>query len=1345
MTTFVVGYGKIYHRSDAGVWTDHTPGGIGSNHRIMSVWAPSPIEAYAVGYHYYTYGPIYYKWGGSSWLTWNVTPNPGAYWRANHISAASRNEIYIVFYNASDRDIKVWKGDYTGSGSYILEWYCSPYYANGCGYTAGQDEFYLPMRGSGNGSGASTPNTYMKKWGGSSWSDSENLPDSIVHIGGANGNIYATYGSSSPSFSIYRGSWDSWNTDVSPGDFRMASYQHESDIWAYEDKCWIAGFYNNSGYKPAIAYYDGDLWDVIALPTSIEGYIDITFGIHGIDEENIIYACTKTGDSAYAYVFNGSVWAEEEIGAAFNISDVFLTGPLLLDPANPPATTYDIESDKSYNRAFYFLHIEGFPYIWTSDENATDWWTAPTGFTFRPGLMMLPGFSEFSYSKQLDIFAGIEDEDSVDVTICDSLLHALFATKQQETDANRGYLTTNDIGAGTDPNLIVDRDITGAPSGGGTIYLGNQTVTYTSKSGTTFSGVNRGRYAILDADLDEVTWKPYTDWDEDMNIPLRVTTFPQRIEGRVLTIWRCYRHVDTGVPLAKSQSTIRFRGKITAYGVQSTPNGYDLHANSIITELNQDVMSRAPTASVYGYHISSGEIGKPQLDKTTYLRFHFSEQLVDMAATKTGDTYKKAMQAFSVNGIGWTALREFTINQNVYFNVDELIKAINDELKSMWDAGDTFAPWSCWRDQSGRVAVGYAPVGLGCEDVDEIDYLARTPFVIPKGNTNTSNEYEIYCGVKGAIYGSYAWSALGFGKSDGEWIDVFDTNEAYYKHSFALWTNENNSLYSGYVMGSGGVDYPYQPVTLFGKEEAAQAWCRLDAPFYIPTDDVSVDSQFVEVLDDGSPFIIKVGDKAIYRASYIEYAAGANGKFYLIDPWEDFKHPIASAAPPDDEYLSVPESTMPEDVPRVRQVYMPTGRRQITDDQDNGDETTTEYTINQYGVCFTMLRLMLSTGTADYNSAEYDQLPVGWGLGIPKEYIDVESFEDLYDDMPPGSLVRRWIFDESTNFREFLEAEAKTLGFLITVQSGKITVIPTHKKALNRDSQLTIDDSVRILGEPGRWRTAPEGIFNVIKLRSDYDYLERKFYSVDTYIDRASQVDTRVINAVEIENNGLASTVLKGANDKALTAVRAMMHERLQEYSRESYEYSCEVNRKADGLMLGDIVRVTDAFVPNPMEGTIGIIGHLGRIIAIDFNEIEGRGTLTIRLAYDYDAELATGLFDAPILNLPSVCSGFVFSKWESLSSIMYDERWAARNGFAVGEKVKITNTASGSQWETAIKSINLTNKTIEFDDEMSEARQAFLDGEAVLSYVSYAKAVAESTSKTELFGGYLNGKYRLG
>lgn len=331
MTYFAVGWGKIYHRDELGNWTDHTPAGITTNHRIQSVYAVLQNEAYAVGYLYYAQDPIFYKWDDSTWTTWNVTPYPnigntGRYWRAYNISGASRDEIYIIFTSISFSHLKVWKGDYSGNGAYIFESDNQKSYSS---YCAGPDELYVALSGS----------PYLKKWNGSTWSDSTISSGQLNHINGASGNIYTTYGHGGTTFNIYRGTWDTWNTDSSPADFYMQTYQEESDIWAYGNKCWIAGWKYTSSMPPAVAYYDGISWSTIQLSSKID--INFYSGIVGKDDSHILAVYNK----GYAYFYDGNSWTEEEIGATFDIQDADY-GPE--PPIDTSLATRNITPDYDY-------------------------------------------------------------------------------------------------------------------------------------------------------------------------------------------------------------------------------------------------------------------------------------------------------------------------------------------------------------------------------------------------------------------------------------------------------------------------------------------------------------------------------------------------------------------------------------------------------------------------------------------------------------------------------------------------------------------------------------------------------------------------------------------------------------------------------------------------------------------------------------------------------------------------------------------------------------------------------------------------------------------------------------
>jgi hypothetical protein len=1319
-TLFCVGErGKILHRSSGGVWSDHSPAELGINDKFWSVWGLSDSEVYAVGKNTSTGAFLFYRWDGSSWAPWSNPPTVWSICTPIGIFGISSSLIWVLAeaFGSGVSRIYQWDGD---SWTAI---FTTDQYRHGI-WAAAADELYAC------GASGYDPPSLFKYSSGTAWiSDLSVNRYPLFNLCLSNGLLF----SSEDSNYVWRGEFDVMSRDaVGTIVFKNDLQTHGGNgAWSIDGKCWLPSV--ESSYL-RVAYYDGSAWGIETLSASNYGaYRAITGG----DASNVIIVAGNGSALCNAFVFGGAAWTSESTG----VSDFRPMGawmpftPTIHDPPNPPSTTYDIQSARGDNRAFFFLHIEGFPYLWTTDEKATDYWTPPSGFSFRPGLQLTPASddAEFVYSKNLDIFAGIEDPDSVDFSICDELLCSLLAIKRHETNQNRAYLVTNNIEAGSDADIEVDRAMTDAPSDGGTVYVGNQTITYTSRDGNVFSGVSRGRYAILDDDIEEVEWKPYTDWDELVNVPLRMTTFPQRIEGRVLTVWRNYRHPDTGVPLRKSESNVRFRGRITAYG-QSVASGFNFHATSIITDLDQSIMSRAPTRRVKGYHIASAKnYNSPDTDYTNDLYFTIAEQTFWMNENDpdSSSSSAEAIDAINVRGKDKYSKTIKITGQTAFANADDLITALNLALKDAWNAGTTDAPWFCSRGKDGRIVVGYSPVGYRYISGY---YVANKIELIPKG---TYTYYEAFGGIRGFIKNSYAWMALGLcDNADGSYSEVMSYDEATYRSNFALWTNE--SLYSSYVIANS----QYQPVQISGNDEASMAFFMLDGPTRIPTDGEG--EEFIETLPDGGGFLINAVDRIIYRVAQIT-TYGSLENFELVDGSEDYRFPIASANPPDDRYFSVPESTRAEDTPRIKQAYCPTGRLRMGVVQLDQDGNEVPYYITKYGVNYTMLQLMLSTGTSSYNSTYYDILPVGWGLSIPAEYVNVESFEALYDEYPAEALSRKWIFSDPESFRDFLDAEAKTLGIIITIQNGKITAIPSGRSLTNRNSVLTIDDSVRLAETHGIWRTSPEGIVNLLTIKSDYDYIEKDFFTVDTFDDRASQVDTRVVSEFTIENKGIISTNLRGASDGALTEIRAMMSDRLKEYSHESFEYSCEVTRKADSLKLGDIVMITDAYVYNTMNGTIGITNQLGRVIRIEFDEINGSGTLTIRMSYEYDSGLSVNLSGDILWNVGTLAPALAMQQWEMASKAYVNTSLIQRSLLQSGALIKITDMSSGRQWSSSIKSLNSSTGLIEFYDELPDAMNASAGGELVVAHDNYSVIEAGSDTMDELKYVFMNGLYKIG
>lgn len=1073
-----------------------------------------------------------------------------------------------------------------------------------------------------------------------------------------------------------------------------------------------------------------------------------------VNDTNDVWVC-GTYDGAWSggilSHFNGSTWSNpSDFNSnnvnAYQLNSISAHKLASVQAPNPPATTYDIQSSKKDNAAFYFVHIEGFPYLWTTDYGIASDWTPPTGFTLRPGLMLTPHDESASFviSKQMDVFSGVEDAESIDLTICDTLLHTLFATRKPPTTANSAQIVTNDIAAGSDADIEVESEITDAAASDGTIYIGNQTVTYSTKSGTTFSGVNRGRYAILDDNLDEVTWKPYTDWDDVMDIPLMVTTFPQRIEGRVMTVYRCYRHPDTGVPLAKAESQIRFRGKITAYGMQSTPNGYDIHATSIIAELENEIMAKSATCNLSGYALVNAALDDAQKYSTSQIVLSIKEEwwIFDDTAEASTGVFTAASGPNE---------RDIAISSQYLFDdANALIDAINSALASAYSAGTLRAPWFCQRGQDGHVLLGHHAIGYGVDVGMDGMYVSTNPWdhsiekiavgetnVYDPGYVDTTYQYHLAAGVKGSVKATFVASAIGLGKPDGKWIAIGQNDADTYKHNFALYTNSSHSEYSTYLISDGeGGYYPYEPQQTLGEDEAAQAWFRLDYATRIPTD-VTTDDGFIETIGDESPFLVKVGDKIIYRAATIEYVSK---DVMLVDANYDYNNPIASARPPEDEYISVPESAMGEDVPTVRQVFMPSGLYEETGTIVWGGETI-NISNRWYGVNYTILQLMASTGTTDYNG-DFDILPRGWGLGIPEQYIDVDSFKQMIYDYPYDALQRRWIFDRPMSFREFIEAEAKTLGFLVMVHEGKITAVPSDKLATNASAVMTIDNTVRIIGSEFSWRTAPEGIYNVVKLSLDYDYIEDKFYSHHEYHDLASQTDSRVVQAIEIENKGLASANFKGESDLAVDSIKPMMADRLKVYSKEVFEYTCMVNRKADGLKVGDIVYVTDSRIPNHLAGTVGISWHMGRVTRFEFDELDGAGEITVRLNYEFDRAIKV-FTDISYWNSPQFSPSAQIESWVDDNTAIINKTLFNPDGFSDAQRILITDMGSGDQWSAGIESIDLTSGEVVFDTSMASARAS--SSELIMDFADFDDISSNSTDGSEFYSAIIGQRYYLG
>lgn len=268
------------------------------------------------------------------------------------------------------------------------------------------------------------------------------------------------------------------------------------------------------------------------------------------------------------------------------------------------------------------------------------------------------------------------------------------------------------------------------------------------------------------------------------------------------------------------------------------------------------------------------------------------------------------------------------------------------------------------------------------------------------------------------------------------------------------------------------------------------------------------------------------------------------------------------------------------------------------------------------------MQLLSSTGTPGYNGA-WDILSAGWGLSIPVDWIDTASFENLFDVFTGNLLDREYIFTEPFVMREFLEQECKLLGWNLTVINGKLTAVAYESPTL-ANSVLTIDDTIRTSegqeSNGGQWVHAPEQLINRITLKGAYDLVEDEFRIDTTYGNAVGQLDAGVTNGLAIECTGLGNKFMRAAEtfEAKLSSVIAGLVARMFELSQQTYNYTCTCNDLIDNLTPGQIVDVTDSYVPNPLTNTRGITRSVGRVIEVAYNELEGTGTITVRLSYPY-------------------------------------------------------------------------------------------------------------------------------
>lgn len=256
-----------------------------------------------------------------------------------------------------------------------------------------------------------------------------------------------------------------------------------------------------------------------------------------------------------------------------------------------------------------------------------------------------------------------------------------------------------------------------------------------------------------------------------------------------------------------------------------------------------------------------------------------------------------------------------------------------------------------------------------------------------------------------------------------------------------------------------------------------------------------------------------------------------------------------------------------------------------------------------------LLQLMLSSGVSTFNHATYDvYTAAGLGLALPASLIDIESFETL--DLPYELLLV-----EPTSLGKLIERIAACAGRYIIFKDGKITLI--HPGSDNPNASSTIDVTEDTKGRaddrPGLAYTT-EGLINRVVLKygsagdtplenvkdkGQHEIMVEMSHSISDYGTRRT---------VEIDGTGILDP--KSVIEHAIAPMLAY-------FSRPLATFSCTYNAKLAHIAAGDIVTATFNAVPDPTDGSRGIVNLGAWVTETRFNWKTGVGELTAVLIPD--------------------------------------------------------------------------------------------------------------------------------
>jgi hypothetical protein len=281
-----------------------------------------------------------------------------------------------------------------------------------------------------------------------------------------------------------------------------------------------------------------------------------------------------------------------------------------------------------------------------------------------------------------------------------------------------------------------------------------------------------------------------------------------------------------------------------------------------------------------------------------------------------------------------------------------------------------------------------------------------------------------------------------------------------------------------------------------------------------------------------------------------------------------------------------------------------------------------------------MLQLMMSSGTPGATGI-YDTLPEGWGLGFTSSLVNLSSFEQLRDKIF-SSTRANFILHEPTSFKEWAEENVcKFLQvFFYQDNDGKIAInyLYTESEARDADeaSALVAIDSSKQEAEPlPGWSAGQEPVTKVL---CDYNKhpVDDEWFSEMTinfglawrYFEgfgRTVRVKCGILYTPEL------NVIRVNPRDPHIPELVGRLINPM--WARHSLFPVPRIRLRspywARILVPGQLVKFTQANIPNLRTGTRGMTGEYFQVMGIDPNEMDGFMDVILWQVGVHDAKFA--------------------------------------------------------------------------------------------------------------------------